>query len=601
MDDWKYRIGSDVWKNLIYKECEAVKIYKECEAGEEDTRRANLACVDRAPSDKFRNPFFCFRPLTPDAGEPYLRSYLVFQAGRLFLVGAANETVAILNGSDPNDLPHHIVLLAWEESHIQGLPVLYAHYPEEKKWLTIWTSSWIWEETLRGLSKQKDKEVCELISKLRTLPLLTPEEVEINLESEKKYSLRDKVVACERQMDIALALGVYLSMDYVPNSLPCLRASFRCNRSEISLDPPGAIDFEKVREGLGKVIHSFPTLQDEFSIRYRNRHVPDPPESREVKDKVPVDLMIINKPIGEVRFEFKSSPQDQGSVQSQDDIISEPAMTEEQAKAILSKTAVAILCGGLASKREKDLLDPGRRLNVFPEAEEGQPQKEKTYVLSILEWRLYQLYLWAKKYKVESLPILLMTSPDTEGIIQERVTRFKEMLKRRHYEEQPLEVSYLRQQLVPVVKEGEKCRLSPVELDDGGWILDARGLLDFLRLLCDWSSETPENKRRPLCFVMAYNNLGSLFNEQTLKTLVALEKSKKHLGIEMFSFDPHKLRSSGREDPRLDLMSYGVDGVSGLFKNRGYRHKIEKDYKTTIYSSHTWYVNLKEVKTIREN
>jgi mannose-6-phosphate isomerase class I len=602
MEDWRYRIGSDDWKNLIYKECMAVRRVR----GVDETKpvaeplyadkASELFCVralsQDLPKDKAARGFwesssFCYSFLPS-------HSYLVFQTGRLFLVGAAEEAIKSLENFACADLPHHIVLLTWAESHISGLESLYALFAKEKQepWLTIWTSSWVWEETLRRLNKRREKHSTNLLNKLLKLNLLTPEEVETDLESEK-YDLCDKVVACERQMDIALSLGVRLCMHYVPNALPCLQASFRCNHSQIEFNPLGAIELEEIREEVGKAIHAFPSLQDEFSIRYGKRHVPHPPESYELEGP-PVDLSVTNRPLEDVKFE--TSTRAHASIQP----LNIPAVINEEAKAILSKAAVAILCGGLGSKREKELLDPGRRLNIFPDG-------ERTYVLSIIEWRLYQLHLWAREYKVESLPVLLMTSPDTESIVHERVTRFKEklMLECRYGGQTPLNINYLRQQLVPEVrakrKAGDEPRLFPEESADGGWILNARGHLDFLRLLCLWASKMPESNRPSLCFVLAYNNLGSLFNEQTLKTLVAFEKAKKHLGVEVFSFDLDQLRSLGREgEPRLDLMSYGVAGDPGLFKNRGYPYKNEKDRQPNIYSSHTWYVNLSEARTIRE-
>jgi mannose-6-phosphate isomerase class I len=565
-----------------------------------------------------------------------LQSSLVFQTGRLFLVGAPKEAVKVLKEAKAafDEPPHHIVLLTWHDNHIEGLLDLLDLYPERDRWLTVWTSSWIWEETLRWLSKQP--KAYPVLSSLKELRHLTPEEAETELENAKNPNLTNAVVVCERQMDLALTLGVRINMDYVPSApYPALRVSFRCNHLEILLDPLNAVKIhklklEEVRDRLWKTIHAFPSLQDDFFIRYGKLmepegdttsedsgpwiqlndggwQRPEPPEPWMLKED-PVDLKMVEEAADQVRFPSPmSSEQSSGSPSDEGEIPIAPAPTsvcegnDEQAKsAVLSKTVVAILCGGLAAKRQRNLLDPGRRLNVLPECSKNMR------VLSILEWRLHQLHSWAKRYGLKKLPVLLMTSPDTEWIIHEQTTHFKELVDR----ENILTLVHLRQQLVPLVEETDS-KLQPIELPDGGWTLDARGHLDFLHLLYAWleseGKERGEGAVRSLCFVFAHHNLGSLFTDRTLDTLSNFEQTRKPLGVEMFN-----LKRDDR-DFRWDIMSYADEGDSGssfrlwkkvyLPKGKDQSElstESEGQPKSHSYSSQTWYVNLPVFKELWE-
>lgn len=607
MKDWKDRIGSDLWRNLLAEECDIVSGITHVSQWHTD-KSNQVSGLPLIPLPE--KTAFCARALT-QSDSPSLRSYLVFQTGRLFLVGAPRQAVEMLRLAPGGPLPRHLVLLTWHIDHFQGLMDLLELNQSRTPLWTIWTSSWIWEETLRWLSRLNDERAREVHACMERLRYLTPEEAETRLENGNESGLTNAVVACERQMDLALALGVSIRLDYVPSVLPSLRVAFRCNQAEITLDPLNAIatqgDLEAIRDRLGKTIRSFPALRDDFFIRYGRLAPrqslpavasggwwqPSPPETWLLPE--PVDLEMLGKTPDELHLTLTHALEERSHTSPVEMKIAPPMTFTSAADtaAVLSKTVVAILCGGLAARRQKALLDPGRRLNVQPDGSGAM------CVLSILEWRLHQLYHWANLYDLE-IPVLLMTSPDTEEIVREQAMSFEASLERlphRQRQKGRLALVHLPQQLVPVVEEAAH-GLRPVELPDGGWTLDARGHLDFLQLLHAWLKAGDKATERSLCFVIAYNNLGCLFDNRTLRTLSAFERSGQPLGVEMFQLE----RAPHDRDPRWDLMSYatqtGRGGALRLFKKAYFAAGggDQADLSPRHYSSQTWYVNLTWVR-----
>ena len=118
-DEWKYRVGSDLWKNLIAKECEAVS-KSDTTKPQWSEKTAPQGVYDWLKALEQKDKSFDFISLN--------KSCLVFQTGRLFLVGVPENAVNILENAfqqakeDKNPskvfLPHHVVLLTWEECHL---------------------------------------------------------------------------------------------------------------------------------------------------------------------------------------------------------------------------------------------------------------------------------------------------------------------------------------------------------------------------------------------------------------------------------------------------------------------------------------------------
>jgi len=555
MAPWKLRIGSDIWRNLIAEESRAAKdLYpKEFETSASRAADPNQSAL-------------CYR-LVP-SGNSTSPSYAVFLAGRWFLVGVPKSVTRYLAVLRPagETLPWHVVLLSWDEGHTAGLPELAA----AKLVGTVWTSLWVWEEVLRSFAAESPERRDPLLS----LTPATPQSVEAEFDeadplNAEKPNLTNRVVACDRHMDLALADGVRLALSYVPAYTPALKVRFNCNRLSLTLDPFNVADaggVETLRGRLADVTDLWPTLREPFLIRYGSQlaRAADPqaherwlePEGGPNALEGSVDLSACRPEAGAV---FAPSPA----------LTARPVALPPKAPptGVLSRTAVMILCGGLAGKK-RAVIDPGRKLGVGGE------------VVSILAWRLKQLDAWAKSHTVPALPVLLMVSPDTAGLVDTEVNWFRVSFPKAR-----VAIEILHQQLVPIVV-SEKGRFRPKSLPDGGWSLTSRGHLDFLHMLQLWAGDG----RPPLevAFVFAHNNLGNLLDETTVARLDRFAGSGADLAVELVRLT----RPADPADPRWAQLSYLGDDGPRLFKDGVYPPdpKIESP---EWWSTQTWYVSLR--------
>ena len=605
--EWTYRVGNDPWKNLLVEEFKILDDSPEY-------RNPSLSSVAANTCDDWpsKTAYFEIRRFSSST-EPAQASYLVCQTGRLFLVGASLSAVrkyitcvkAWAERIKPKETsreshdqkepgPHyHIVLLTWHKDHISGLPELFERV--EGKQITVWTSSWIWEETLRQLSNEGGG----VAEKLVALDYTLPQDFESVVERGETADLRKKAVLFERTMDLALTVGVRIRMDYVPGLLPSLRVRFTCNQESIIVDPLNGFlrqknvpSFDTWRSEFESVVSVFPMLRNKYLVRYGNllQQQKQTPEKvrqalrdhgfwkRPQNGRLVVDTAAIGKKLAGVQF----LPKPVGKARGQ-----APPNSEQAAEAnILQKTVVVILCGGLVGRRRRELLDPGRRLSITD-------NEEKKYVLSILEWRLRQLYTWAETHADEGqLSVLLMTSPETEQIVKNIIEVFRKTVDPKGPDSR-LDITCLSQCLIPVFKapSPQDKLLRPDTLLDGGWQLEARGHLDLVCLVTQWAQQQ-ENKPA-VCFAFGHNNLGHLISEQTLGILRRFQRDGGyHCGIELCD-----LERGSSTDERWQLMSY-ADANARLYKPAYFKEEQdEQEGNERSYSSGVWYLNLKDQET----
>ena len=606
--EWTYRVGNDPWKNLLVEEFKILDSSSEYQNPPLSSVPANTC--DDWPS---KTAYFEIRRFSPST-EPAQASYLVCQTGRLFLVGASLSAVkkyitcvetwtARIKPKEtrPRDQEepgshYHIVLLTWHKDHISGLPELFKRV--EGKQITVWTSSWIWEETLRQLSN-KSGGVAE---KLVALDYTLPQDFESVVERGETADLRKKAVLFERTMDLALTVGVRIRMDYVPGRLPSLRVRFTCNQESIVVDPLNGFlrrknvpSFDTWQSEFESVVSVFPMLRNKYLVRYGNllQQQKQTPEKvrqalrdqgfwkRPQNGRLVVDTAAIGKKLADVQF----IPKPVGKARGHEP----PNSNQEGEENILQKTVVVILCGGLVGRRRRELLDPGRRLSI---TDNKGSDKKKKYVLSILEWRLRQLYTWAETHAGEGrLSVLLMTSPETEQIVKNILEVFRKAVDPKGPDSR-LDITCLSQCLIPVFKAPSK-QDKPLRLDtllDGGWQLEARGHLDLVCLVTQWVQEQ-ENKPS-VCFAFGHNNLGHLIDEETLENLrQCMGQNKYHCGVELCD-----LEQGSSTDERWQLMSY-ADATARLYKPAYFKEKPGKQEEKRSYSSGVWYLNLEDQKT----
>ena len=205
------------------------------------------------------------------------------------------------------------------------------------------------------------------------------------------------VVACDRGMDIALTLGVHLELGYVPGALPSLGALFRCNRTEIAINPLCEVrskpEFDELEQRMRSVVGALRPLRRPFLHRYhdlstvevwnigdqdrpsaaaggwrsptmaKGRALPTP-ATVDLTFETPVDLSMVDRPAHEVGFDYSSQPApvtaSAGTSPARLRIASGgSALAETEARTVLGDLAVAILCGGVMPHRRREVLDPG--------------------------------------------------------------------------------------------------------------------------------------------------------------------------------------------------------------------------------------------------
>lgn len=626
---WKDRIGSDVWKSIISAECELVK---EANFKKESTKKPRLYLVEVKEEENSRCAF-AFNQLYNDYDNI---SYLVFQAGRLFLVGAPEDVYhparrIIVDSCKKGKAPFfwgcnhlHLVLLSWQDGHIKGLrkiPKLLGLLESDKKDtntkfenLTIWTSSWIWEEILLQLSNES------IADDLRSLKRLTVEQAESGIKS---GAIKRSVITCDEELDMQLALGVRLQLNYTFSYNPSLRVHFICNNQELILDPFAdytKADLAKVRGELYEIYAVNSPQNVKLSLRYNRleRYLKKKLETQNANgasdlkltriidypiretDKwwqlnkgtayAPIDMNMMGKKKASIEFESGKMP---GSCEKN-------GCTNPKYKWCPNDVMIAIGCGRLARKQQRELLDPGRMIAI--PSKDFQSEDEGKIILSILEMRLTEINHWAETHlkaakSKSKLHVLLLTSPDTYPIVYEHKRDFEQRYENVN---RYIEITILEHQLVPQVEMRKNGILYPTAMKDGGWTLDSIGHLDQMRLYKLFWDRLEKNKHKPkLCFAFSYNNLGNFFryppkDDLTKKNIIGFIKKSGVFADEMFTMEIDD------DDERWNQMSYVINEKKNweavkVYKS-GYKGAMEKlDIGDTYtFSAHTWYIKLEE-------
>lgn len=580
-DEWRSRIGGDRWKNIIAEECSVVRSMK-------------LAAPNLDPPLK-SSPEFSYKR-TATGKTPAGHCYRVSLAGREFLVGVPDTSTRI---------PCHLVLLTTEEEHVKGLFEFIPQYgADSKEPLVIWTSAWIWEELQITLSEKSENNPVYRSFQQR-VKVITPEVAGPDFNPPAGPT----VIACERDLNIPLTLGVRLSLSYVPSNMPSLRVIFQFNRKKVTIDPLGQVrnlaTIADIRNKLYKKLALTPTLLPDFWKRYGDleQEMDESAEPEDdFKDQAFASEFIDSKEYSRFKFEVNSATR--SSLSSHPDLqpIPEVAPPQDMQQRIFSSMVVAILCGGLSGKRRKSLIDPSRVLTLYSETGDSG-QDTRIHAFSIMVWRLLQLDAWRREYSGQSkalLPVLLITSPDSERVVKEQMQVFGKRLEASRLEP-VLKIVLLTQKLVPLLN-AEGTDLDAFSdgvwkgtgldtFSDGGWKTEASGHLDSIRLLCQWYEMHHEHR---LALLFAQNNLGALMNPRTLAILSELDRGKAHLATEIFELE----RAENDPDERWDLMSFWDEGQALRLLKQQYMKDGAPQSKSSkrYYSSMTWYANLEKLQ-----
>lgn len=589
--DWKNRIGADPWKNLLAEECAVLN---------ESTDPEAPRSFEPGPLTPARHEdVLCWRRLS--GSTPWDSSFLVFLAGRYILVGASSQAVERLRQADIEPLSH-VILLTWHPSHVGGLLDLLATRAGQafQGRRTIWTSSWIWEEVQHEMqARSVDVRQHFLDFSQNALQLSPADAARAFADGGPPAWNRNAIVTFERETEISLTLGVKVKLDHVLQKLPSLRVTATCNAARIVIDPLGAVrtaeQMDHLRSKLVGRLESMPSLHREAFYRYGedlDRSEPPRIDGDQWESVVhptgmagesPIFVGMSGSRLSEIEFVAASGSDAPRTTVATLQPIPEAGdfASPNLAAHVLRRTAVMILCGGLSAKAQRALLDPGRDLSV-------PGIGAHLHVFSILAWRLSQLQAWAAMHQIEAMPVLLMTSPDTEGVVEREVRRFNQRLERSR-EKIHVEVNLLPQRLVPLLNE-RNGELSPIMASDGGWQVEAAGHLDAVRLLVRWNAVHPEYE---LAFVFAHNNLGALVNPRTIAALERLDRSGASAAAELFNLD----FQLSADDDRWDHLSYlNLDGVRRLVKKQ-YRSatSLQTPEHGRLFSSLTWYFDLRKL------
>jgi len=618
---WEHRIGADAWKQIINLECKTVNRLN---------RDVPLRSLPNQRADRitFAKPLEW--EIVPDSSEiqaPFGISYLVFQTGRLFVVGptkSAFARITRLQAEYPNQFPRpiHVVLLNWHEDHHSGLTDLLQvirNAPDfiSQQWsLTIWTSFWVWEELKAG-----NAAVGQLCKELKLLD----SETELFLvdrthasQSEQETDLRKRVIAFQREKEWELTVGVTLKLSYSLGAEPSLRAEFRCNNHRIIVDP-----------ALHRLLTpDLPGETSSPSTHAVQRHLLDeclansrrfPSFAHDIGDRCAEVQGLMTAFMG--AFANPGQGRQQGSDAAHFGLWSEQTLGLQDATAgvllehdslqqfvpsspgkrtgvvdsqghvsdaILDRTAIVLLCGGLMNKTERGLIDPGFQLDIsFYDADSNATLE----TMSVLEWRLRQLNALALDYNCKSLQVLLLTTPETERTVRSLVNQY---LQKCSNETCKLTIAQYAARLTVACQDPIR---DPANYDltlDGGWRLRPLGHMDALWLLHRWKSE-PQHERKTLAMIFAINNLGEVINDTSLKFLSNLERTTTaDMAVELFQYQ----QPANSDDRRWEQLSSCGSPTAATLSKRWYeRAEAAPHWSSTQppvrwYSSLTWYVNV---------
>jgi hypothetical protein len=616
--DWKHRVGADAWKQVIHLECEIVdKLFRERPLTPREPQEQHGQIKFEAPLE-----WEIVRADT-EAQSPFSVSYLLFQAGRLFVVGPTKKAITRIQElqSDHQALcpKHiHIVFLTWHEQHVEGLISLAQSFPNPSN-ITVWTSFWIWEELrISGAVGDVPWTKMKLFDSEKECLIVDPTHPS---QSKNKQTLNQRVVAFHREKEWELTMGVTLRLSYSICVEPFLRAEFRCNNHRIVIDPAlqgvlagalhvesksGMAESKEIAEDLQPLMEAclenarrFPSLADDTLRRWAEMHrlvrqfraAPIERDTEITRDVPPTlglwrehtfgleeDTYGVYLPTSVTRFRplLKGRTAD----------ILEPRISIAREKS-LDKTVVVLLCGGFMNKTERGLINPAFPLDISVQYANDECDLE---TMSILEWRLRQLGALAQS-NASLLPVLLLTTPETDQMVRD--------VKERCRERFPKEVEMLQiRQYAARLAGGRQTDLDAAPkkatVADGGWRLRPLGHIDALRLLDRWKEEHPnKHTNRSLAMIFALNNLGGIINETTVRFLNALDHDNTtDMAVELFEYQ----QPAGSDDKRWPQLSSCASIETPTLTKESYfspsiLHSQSLDSPSKRwYSSLTWYV-----------
>lgn len=573
IEDWETRLGSDPWRNAIRKECNDARAEGFPRGEFQPSRELTPSSVDMTkPLD-----YECLISGT----NPVAASYLVAQAGRLFIVGPTKAAATRLHylGSS---LPRHlqIVLLSWEREHWNGLERLVADYlpPSGERSVTIWTSCWIWEEVARSF--QPGSRCADRLQNMDYLVARGDEALELNRAGQ--------IMAFERNGSWNLTCGVTLDLSYTFHRSPLLRARFCCNNERLSIDPglfsAAARNLERVRQILdrmqairsqypdtmrllGEIRQDIKQPADQFGPGWKYRRSMGFASSVDMTPPSEIERFSINR----TRPLSSNRP-----AASQGDTNSKASVTDE--------LVVLLMCGGLMNQLGRNLINPSHPLDIRASNSSG---KETIRSMSILEWRLRQANSWHAKHRDKDrnikLQVVVLTTSETEDYVNDTVHRLQSELE-------ALELTPAAAQLIPGIQEVDG-RKQIATFQDGGWILHTRGHMDALRLLVDRAEQFSDRKQ---ALILAFNNLGEVFDrETTVERLKEFRHDAGDLRVELFKYS----RNPEDYDKRWSQLSWTDQFERPRLEKESYSPASERTEPSgedgaLFYSSLTWYVNL---------
>lgn len=551
---WDAQLGRDPWKNLIAEECR--QIAGGLTSPVEIKPKLLIKPQTHAPLS-----WVC---IASENASPSAASWLVFQTGRYFCVGAPSGAIDCLTLAEESlRLRHyHIVLLSWERKHYEGLAALIG----KRSRVTVWTSRWIWDECRRTDPS------------LRVLPTRSLENYPIDpvLEAGDAVSAVPlcEVRTFEQAADVLFTLGVSLKLRYTLSGLmassgdgqrtvvPSLAACFLCSGAQVLVDPFRTAG--RISSSSAEFVREFPQLRSAHAQRAEqlnwlgyNAHCgwSDEWQTSHGSD---VDLTARGATLADLRVR---RPEGRGPA-TLDERLPERPITPGHAVGSSPTVGVVLLCGTLFRRTNAETIDPGRMLKVRVES-------DRIAILPILEWRLRQI----QKLYPNGASVFIVTSPDTHPVVHQIVTRFRP-------EFPACDIRFVTAWLSPLYVERDDM-LEPLSTPDGGWILTVSGHLNWIPALARLA-ELPD-----MLVVIAHNNLGAVLDEQT-----KAEVSSAFHRDEPITFELCDMQNDGIPDERWSSFSY--------LSENSYLWKPEYDQSPVpssgLFSTMTAYVRTQHIR-----
>jgi len=620
-NDWKNRIGSDSWKNLLMIESEIAeskiaeskiadkrikdiypikfyqyyiehnnnnlitKIKKEYRINNSD--RINNSAFKKLIDKKYLWVIDLLQECKDNEIEIGERSYLLFQAGRYFWIGPSQKGYGCLYSrwneiflEYCNNL--NIVILSWEPKHIEGLKELKSI--KNRIEITVWTSSWILEEIRRKNNFIIPSAEFDYNSNEKIL----------NEDSE----LRNCLVSFDRYLNFELTLGTNIYMSYIPNSIPALKIIFACNNQYISIDLFNQLDssfIKTIEDSVNKAIEIFPDIRKDFLTRYdqlknaigdyqsKTTDNQDPPKTTDNQDP-PNVIDIPMKRLPKDQFDYVKPKEEILKTNFLKNINVKAEELNDKQKELGKQTAFVLLCGGLGRDRfEKGIIYPSRKIRFT--------SNNKSIVISILEWRLRQLHMLSDKIG-NNVHVFFMVTPETRKEVYYQIKSYELWCNNKSR----LKTHILDQPLIPeiIINNGSL----DFELHQGGWILHNSGHFAVVEMLQHWLKiNSGASSEIDFFFVFNFNNLGDIISYDTLKTIEIFDDlnnngSKDKSAVDLFiTKNPINYRSISRaETSKVNEQSFYLTKAIK-----------EKNDSKCWYSTNNWYLSKKSIENIQIN